>query len=100
MDNIKIHYKTEKADYFVHYDIYAQLFIELNFESKTVRWYYYLPLPEGMHWKAGDQLGGLGFNHHTKTQSFEEFIENPHHEIPKEEYNKALIYIQRNSNLD
>jgi len=95
MDKIKIHYKTEKDEYFKHHDIYAQYYIELNFESKQVRWCFYLPLPEGMHWKAGDQMGGLGADHHTNTQSFFEFMHQPHLEMPKQEYNEALIYIQK-----
>jgi hypothetical protein len=94
MKAIKIYYKTEKDDCFVHHDIHAQYYIELNFDSKQVSWCFYLPLPEGMHWKAGDQMGGLGADHHTKTQSFAEFIETPHLEMPAEDYAEALSYIQ------
>lgn len=100
MDKIKIYYKTEKDDYFKHHDIHAQYYIELNFDTKEVRWCYYLPLPEGMHWKAGDQMGGLGADHHMKTQSFVAFINKPHLEMPDEDYMKAMELIRKSSKVD
>lgn len=97
MDKIKIYYKTEKDDYFKNHDIYAQYYIELNFDSKEVWWCFYLPLPEGMHWKAGDQMGGLGADHHTKTQSFLAFMNKPHFEIPNNYYEEAIRHITKSS---
>ncbi|TDR16377.1 hypothetical protein [Marinicella litoralis] len=90
MNDLKIYYHSEKDEYFVHHDVSKIHYIELDFRRKEVNWKFYLTLPEGMHWKAGDQMGGLGCDHHVKTQSFEEFIEKPHLELPPEKLSEAL----------
>lgn len=94
MDRVKIYYNTGKDEYFKKHNIQAQYYIKLDFESNEVSWYYYLPLPKGMHWKAGDLMGGLGADHHTHSQSFEGFLENPKLEMPIEEYNMAVKQIK------
>jgi hypothetical protein len=76
-------------------EIQALYYITLDFENRTAGWHYYLPLAEDMHWKAGDHMGSLGADHHTKTQSFVEFIEKPHQEMSKADYIQALAYIDK-----
>ncbi len=45
--------------------------------ENEVRWFLYPRLPEGMHWKAGDAIGGLGVMHDDTRQSFANFKLNP-----------------------
>lgn len=73
MDDVKIYCHAEKEEYFVNHEISKIDYIELDFNSKKVNWQFYLTLLEGMHWKAGDQMGGLGCDYHIKTQSFAAF---------------------------
>ncbi|WP_034058351.1 hypothetical protein [Lacinutrix jangbogonensis] len=94
MGELKIYYKQEEDVYFKDQDVNVKYYIHLNFKSKEVRWCFYLPLPKGIHWKAGDLMGGLGVDHHTKTQSFEDFILKPHLEILKKEYKQASRVIK------
>ncbi|MFK8011463.1 MAG: hypothetical protein AB8B80_05445 [Marinicellaceae bacterium] len=94
MNQVKIYYKSEEDKYFENYEMSAQYYIVIDLQQKKVMWYYHLPLPKGMHWKAGDQMGGLGADHHNKSQTFEEFIENPFHEIPKDKYLEAINCIK------
>ena len=46
-----------------------------------------------MHWKAGDHYGGLGSDHHESSQSFDEFLKKPQHELPEKEHAKAIKLI-------
>ncbi len=62
-------------------------------DSSEVWWGFHLKLPEGMHWKAGDHYGGLGSDHHESSQSFDEFLKKPQHELPEKEHAKAIKLI-------
>jgi len=42
-------------------------------------------------------MDGLGCDHHIKTESFAEFTEKLHLEIPIEEQSEALKYIENTS---
>ncbi|MGE9266907.1 MAG: hypothetical protein ACQKBY_02325 [Verrucomicrobiales bacterium] len=61
----------------------ATYYLELVPEEKKVHWTYDLSLPEGMHWKKGDEMG-LGATHHEETQSFSQFLDKPFRELPAE----------------
>lgn len=69
-------------------------YIDLDFEERTVEWSYYLPLPEGMHWKKGDEMG-LGSAHSEKKQSFDEFIISPAKNIPESIHQDIVHHIWR-----
>lgn len=66
--------------------------IDLDFEERTVEWSYYLSLPEGVHWKKGDEMG-LGSEHHEKTQSFDEFIIKPSKNISESIHQDIVRHI-------
>ena len=89
MKNIKIIYKQEKD----RHGIDVNYFIEVRFDEENVWWCFHPVLPEGMHWKHGDETG-IGFDHHTHTQSFDGFIKEPKLVMPYHDYNKALKSIQ------
>jgi len=89
MKNIKITYKKEKD----RHGIDVNYFIELRFEEENLWWCFHPVLPKGMYWKQGDETG-IGFDHHTDTQSFDEFIKHPNHIIPEYDYAIALRHIQ------
>ncbi len=59
-------------------------YVEPPPEIDAVRWYLYPRLPKGMHWKAGDAMGGLGVMHDDAKQSFEDFKLKPAREISGE----------------
>lgn len=52
-------------------------YVEPNPGDDEVRWFLYPRLPKGMHWKAGDAMGGLGVMHDDGRQSFADFKLNP-----------------------
>ncbi|MDF1738067.1 MAG: hypothetical protein P1U86_02815 [Verrucomicrobiales bacterium] len=56
-------------------------YVEPHRDEDEVRWYFYPRLPEGMHWKAGDAMGGLGFMHDDSRQSFSDFKRKPAREV-------------------
>ncbi|MFK8011461.1 MAG: hypothetical protein AB8B80_05435 [Marinicellaceae bacterium] len=89
MKNFKIIYKIEKD----RYGIDVKYFIELRFKDANVWWCFHPVLPKYMHWKQGDETG-IGFDHHTDTQSFDAFSKYPKHNIPDHDYVRAIRSIQ------
>ncbi|MEC5128885.1 hypothetical protein VSU19_19130 [Verrucomicrobiales bacterium BCK34] len=65
-------------------------YVEPSPEEDEVRWYFYPRLPKGMHWKAGDAMGGLGFMHDDSRQSFSDFKLKPYREISDAIKNQVL----------
>lgn len=56
-------------------------YVNVDAARRAVVWGFHPHLPEGMHWKRGDE-SGLGFDHNTDgRQSFDEFLRSPLHEI-------------------
>lgn len=76
-------YEKDKQGITVHY------YFNIWPEGKKVGWGFHPALPEGMHWKKGDETG-LGSDHSTSTQTFDEFIKKPSYEIPNEDYKQAI----------
>ncbi|MGJ8657357.1 MAG: hypothetical protein ACSHX6_12990 [Akkermansiaceae bacterium] len=72
-------------------------YIDLKFDDRTVHWSFYLPLPEGMHWKKGDEMG-LGSEHHESTQHFDDFLIKPYKELPEKIYQEIVHHIWRHDN--
>lgn len=56
-------------------------FVEPYPEEDEVRLNFSPRLPKGMHWKAGDAMGGLGCMHDDSRQSFADFQIKPDREI-------------------
>ncbi|MGB1259955.1 MAG: hypothetical protein ACPG6P_07950 [Akkermansiaceae bacterium] len=71
------------------FDVGASYYIDLNPETKEVSWVFYLALPEGMHWKKGDETG-LGSEHFERHQSYEEFIQAPYKSLHEDIYQQVL----------
>ncbi|MBK1829632.1 hypothetical protein JIN77_02755 [Verrucomicrobiaceae bacterium R5-34] len=69
--------------------------VEICVPQNTVQWSVYRHLPEGMHWKKGDEMG-LGATHHEKTQTFAQFLEHPFRELP-EDLNFLKVYVEKQS---
>ncbi len=56
-------------------------YVKVDAGRQEVVWGFHPHLPEGMHWKKGDE-SGLGSDHNTDgRQSFDEFLCSPLHEI-------------------
>lgn len=70
----------------------ASYYIELDEKDREVHWAFYLALPEGMHWKKGDEMG-LGSVHSERRQSYEEFISAPYKPLPEDIRQQALTFI-------
>ena len=71
----------------------ATYYLKLDAEERKVEWTVYLHLPEGMHWKKGDEMG-LGSFHHEKTQTFQEFLAMPFRPL-SEAFNYVTKYVQK-----
>ncbi|BDS05473.1 hypothetical protein NT6N_05130 [Oceaniferula spumae] len=83
----------ERIEHDAKFGVEATYYVGLITEERKVEWTVYLHLPEGMHWKKGDEMG-LGSTHHEKTQSFEDFLSEPFRELP-EELNFVRKYVQK-----
>ena len=60
-------------------------YIETRPEERQVRWKFYPHLPKGICAKKGDETG-LGSMHDDSQQSYEDFLQSPHHELPPDVY--------------
>ncbi|GLR18437.1 hypothetical protein [Portibacter lacus] len=68
-------------------------YIKIRANDKKVEWGFHPILPEGMHWKKGDETG-IGFDHYDSSQSFNEFETIPTKKMPDADYQKALRIIR------
>ncbi len=84
--------ETNQLEQGAEAELKAHYSLRIDCQERKVIWEFYLPLPKGMHWKKGDELG-LGATHHEKTQSFEEFLNEPFRALP-EDLNFVKEYVR------